>query len=45
MFQILLKTAQKLNRKDINLFKNTKAPLHFNQKILYEFQTVHADPK
>ena len=29
--------AQELKRIDFNLFKNTKAPLQFNQKILYEF--------
>ena len=37
MFQILLKTAQELKTTNINLFKNTNAPLYFNQKLYVNF--------
>ena len=42
MFQILLQTAQELKRKDINVFKNTKAPCISIRKLgvnFFYFQT------
>ena len=37
-FRFYSKNEQELKKIDINRFKNTKAPLHFNQKIRCEFR-------